>query len=51
MKILFTPNIFAFLRAGSSSSPWPMSAVNVITSQSYTSCSHLRMTEVSSPPE
>ena len=32
-KISFTPSSFAFLRAGSSSSPWPMSAVNVTTSQ------------------
>ena len=37
--------------AGSTSSPWPMSAVKVTTSQWYWSCSHLRMIEVSRPPE
>ena len=33
MKISFTPICFALARAGSSSSPCPMSAVNVTTSQ------------------
>ena len=40
-----------FVRAGSTSSPCPISAVKVTTSQLYSSCSHLRMTEVSRPPE
>ena len=39
------------LRAGSSSSPWPRSAVKVTTSQPYSVSSHLRMIEVSRPPE
>jgi hypothetical protein len=43
--------ISAFLRAGSNSSPWPMSAVKVTTSQPYSSCSQRRMTDVSSPPQ
>jgi hypothetical protein len=38
-------------RAGSSSSPWPRSAVKVTTWQPSSACSHLRMIEVSSPPE
>src|SRR3546814_2495591 len=51
MKISLTPNCCAFGRTWSSSSPCPMSAVKVTTSASYVSCSHLRMTEVSRPPE
>ena len=51
MKIFLIPIFLAFLRAGSSSSPWPMSAVKVITSQPYSSCNHLRITDVSRPPE
>jgi hypothetical protein len=31
--VLLMPSISAFLRAGSSSSPWPRSAVKVTTSQ------------------
>jgi hypothetical protein len=46
-----TPSISAFLRAGSSSSPWPRSAVKVTTSQPYSVWSHFRMIEVSRPPE
>jgi hypothetical protein len=38
-------------RAGAMSSPWPRSAVKVTTSARYSVCSHLRMIEVSSPPE
>jgi hypothetical protein len=38
-------------RAGSISSPWPRSAVKVTTSAPYSVCSHLRMIEVSRPPE
>ncbi len=33
MKISFTPSFWALARAGSSSSPWPMSAVKVTISQ------------------
>ncbi len=46
-----TPSSTALARAGSSSSPWPRSAVKVTTSQSYSVSSHLRMIEVSRPPE
>src|SRR5690348_13021302 len=46
-----TPSISAFCRAGSTSSPWPRSAVKVTTSARYSVCSHLRMIEVSRPPE
>ena len=46
-----TPAARAFVRAGSISSPWPRSAVKVITSAPYSVCSHFRMIEVSSPPE
>ena len=45
------PSSSAFARAGSSSSPWPRSAVKVTTSQPYSVCSHFRMIDVSSPPE
>ena len=41
----------AFWRAGSISSPCPRSAVKVTTSAPYSVCSHLRMIDVSSPPE
>ena len=52
VDVLFvTPSCSALARAGSTSSPWPMSAVNVTTSQPYVSCSHFRITDVSSPPE
>ena len=44
-----TPSSSAFFRAGSSSSPWPRSAVKVMTSARYSVCSHLRMIDVSSP--
>jgi len=37
--------------AGSTSSPWPRSAVKVTTSASYSVCNHLRMIDVSRPPE
>ena len=50
-KISLMPNISAFLRAGSNSSPWPRSAVKVTTSQRYVVCSQRRITLVSSPPE
>ena len=50
-KISFTPAASAFFLAGSSSSPCPRSAVKVTTSQSYSSWSHLRITDVSRPPE
>ena len=43
----FTPARSAFWRAGSIS----RSAVKVTTSAPYSVCSHLRMIEVSSPPE
>ena len=46
-----TPIISALRRAGSSSSPWPRSAVKVMTSAPYSVCSHLRMIDVSNPPE
>ena len=45
------PRSSALRRAGSSSSPWPRSAVKVTTSAPYSVCSHFRMMEVSSPPE
>ena len=45
------PIFSAFARAGSSSSPWPRSAVKVTTSQPNSVCSHFRMIEVSRPPE
>src|SRR3954471_21736007 len=51
MFFFLMPSCSAFARAGSTSSPWPMSAVNVTTSQSYVSCSHFRITDVSRPPE
>mmetsp|Transcript_2329 Transcript_2329/g.8297 ORF Transcript_2329/g.8297 Transcript_2329/m.8297 type:complete len:212 (-) Transcript_2329:95-730(-) len=53
MKIFssLTPIFNAFTFAGPSSSPWPKSAVNVTTSHPYVSCNHLRMMEVSNPPE
>ena len=53
MKIFdfLMPIFSALARAGSTSSPWPISAVKVTTSHWYTSCNHLRMTEVSKPPE
>jgi len=38
-------------RAWMAAMPWPRSAVNVTTSASSSVCSHLRMIEVSSPPE
>lgn len=38
------PSRRAFSRAGSSSPPWPRSAVKVMTSQPYSVCSHFRMT-------
>src|SRR6476469_514869 len=51
MFFFLMPSCSAFARAGSTSSPCPMSAVNVTTSHPYVSCSHFRMTEVSRPPE
>src|SRR5512134_163303 len=48
---LDAPVFFALARTGPSSSPCPRSATKAITSQSYVSTSHRRMTEVSSPPE
>ena len=51
IKISFTPAASAFFLAGSSSSPCPKSAVNVTTSQSYSSCNHFNITDVSNPPE
>ena len=38
-------------RAGASSSPCPRSAVKVTTSAPSSVCSHVRMIDVSSPPE
>ncbi len=37
--------------ASAASSPWPTSAVYATTSAPYSSMIHLRITEVSSPPE
>lgn len=51
IKISFTPAASAFFLAGSSSSPCPKSAVNVTTSQPYSSCNHFNITDVSRPPE
>ena len=53
MKMLLglMPILMALARAGSISSPWPMSAVKVTTSQWYSSCNHFKMMEVSKPPE
>lgn len=45
------PKEMAFLRAGSNSSPCPISAVKVTTSHLYSSWSHFKIILVSSPPE
>ncbi len=51
MKTSLAPVFRAFGSTGASSSPWPRSAQNATISQPYVSISHLRMTDVSRPPE
>ena len=48
---LVAPVAKAFSRTGASSSPCPRSAEKATTSQPYSFLSHLRMMEVSRPPE